>query len=198
MAFVELLGQGKFDTRQKKYLIDEGLKVGEATLLFGMALYARNGVFDHKYVSISADRLSFPPHPLAFRFYSRECSLILYVWFLILVSPMSIIHVCLFTVLFLSLFCIPVDENRINLSQGSELELGFTFSYPVLQKSINSGTLITWTKGFQAEGLVGNDPAAFLQNAFTRRGVPIRVGKESAFIVILLFVRWKDTAELVY
>ncbi|KAF9320419.1 hexokinase A [Podila horticola] len=116
VAFVELLGQGKFDTRQKKYLIDEGLKVGEATLLF------------------AASVVSF------------------------------------------------LDENRINLSQGSELELGFTFSYPVLQKSINSGTLITWTKGFQAEGLVGNDPAAFLQNAFTRRGVPIRV----------------DTAELVY
>ncbi|KAG0091257.1 glucokinase [Podila epicladia] len=68
-----------------------------------------------------------------------------------------------------------VDENGIRVSQGSELELGFTFSYPVLQKSINSGTLITWTKGFQAEGLVGNDPAAFLQSAFTRRGVPIRV-----------------------
>ncbi|KAG0097333.1 glucokinase [Podila epicladia] len=68
-----------------------------------------------------------------------------------------------------------LDENGIRVSQGSELELGFTFSYPVLQKSINSGTLITWTKGFQAEGLVGNDPAAFLQSAFTRRGVPIRV-----------------------
>ncbi|KAG0352010.1 glucokinase [Podila minutissima] len=55
VAFVELLGQGKFNARHKKYRIDEGLKVGEATLLF-------------------------------------------------------------------------VDENGIKVSQGSELELGFTFS----------------------------------------------------------------------
>lgn len=84
------------------------------------------------------------------------------------------------------------------MSQGSELELGFTFSYPVLQHSINSGTLITWTKGFQAEGLVGNDPAAFLQNAFSRRDVPIRVGKEVAFILNLLFGTPVNIAECVY
>ncbi|KAF9329048.1 glucokinase [Podila minutissima] len=34
VVFVELLGQGKFNARHKKYRIDEGLKVGEATLLF--------------------------------------------------------------------------------------------------------------------------------------------------------------------
>lgn len=73
----------------------------------------------------------------------------------------------------------------------SELELGFTFSYPVLQTSINSGTLITWTKGFQAGGLVGNDPAAFLQNAFTAREVPIRVGKEESRSAFLCFCFWK-------
>ncbi|KAG0021380.1 glucokinase [Podila clonocystis] len=112
VVFVELLGQGKFNVRQKKYRIDECLKVAEATLLFDFTV---------------ASVISF------------------------------------------------LNENGIKVSQGSELELGFTFSYPVLQKSINSGTLITWTKGFQAEGLVGNDPAAFLQSAFTRRGVPIRV-----------------------
>ncbi|KAF9389154.1 glucokinase [Podila verticillata] len=118
VVFVELLGQGKFNARQKKYRVDEGLKVGEATVLFDFA---------------AASVVSF------------------------------------------------LDENGIKVTQGSELELGFTFSYPVLQTSINSGTLITWTKGFQAGGLVKNDPAAFLQNAFTARGVPIRVGKESGF-----------------
>ncbi|KAI9240511.1 MAG: hexokinase-domain-containing protein [Podila humilis] len=112
VVFVELLGQGKFNARQKKYRVDEGLKVGEATVLFDFA---------------AASVVSF------------------------------------------------LDENGIKVTQGSELELGFTFSYPVLQTSINSGTLITWTKGFQAGGLVKNDPAAFLQNAFTARGVPIRV-----------------------
>lgn len=42
VVFVELLGQGKFNTRQKKYRVDEGLKVGEATVLFGEALYFSN------------------------------------------------------------------------------------------------------------------------------------------------------------
>lgn len=86
---------------------------------------------------------------------------------------------------------ISVDENGINVTPGSELELGFTFSYPVLQTSINSGTLITWTKGFQAGGLVNNDPAAFLQNAFTARGVPVRVGKKESRPAFLLFCSWK-------
>lgn len=53
MAFVELLGQGKFNARHKKYRIDEGLKVGEATLLFGTALFAPGmEVSDHEYASI--------------------------------------------------------------------------------------------------------------------------------------------------
>lgn len=39
VVLVELLGQGKFNTRQKKFQVDEGLKVGDATVLFGEALF---------------------------------------------------------------------------------------------------------------------------------------------------------------
>jgi hexokinase len=31
---------------------------------------------------------------------------------------------------------------------GTERELGFTFSFPVNQTSIDSGSLLKWTKGF--------------------------------------------------
>jgi Hexokinase len=44
------------------------------------------------------------------------------------------------------------DEFRI--PEGRQRELGFTFSFPVKQMSIASGTLIKWTKGFCIEETV--------------------------------------------
>jgi len=37
---------------------------------------------------------------------------------------------------------------------GRQRELGFTFSFPIMQTSINSGTLIRWTKGFSIDDTV--------------------------------------------
>ncbi|KAG0207467.1 glucokinase [Mortierella sp. GBA30] len=68
-----------------------------------------------------------------------------------------------------------VDEHAIVVPIGTELQLGFTFSFPVQQSGINSGTLISWTKGFICPHMVGKDPAAFLQDAFNRRNIPVRV-----------------------
>ncbi|KAG0056065.1 glucokinase [Gryganskiella cystojenkinii] len=68
-----------------------------------------------------------------------------------------------------------LDEHKIKVAPGTQIELGFTFSFPVLQTSINRGKLIKWTKGFSAAGMVGKDPVAFLQDAFTRRHIPVRV-----------------------
>ncbi|KAG0299171.1 glucokinase [Dissophora globulifera] len=99
---VVLEGQSQVKTLQKKYKIDEHLKVGEAKALF-------------------------------------------------------------------------VDEHSITASFETQIELGFTFSFPVLQTTINSGTLIAWTKGFNSPGVVDKDPAAYLQDAFRRRNVPVRV-----------------------
>jgi hypothetical protein len=73
-----------------------------------------------------------------------------------------------------------VDEHEIAVRSGTQIELGFTFSFPVLQTSINHGTLISWTKGFNARNMVGKDPVTFLQDAFNRRHIPVRVGKCSS------------------
>lgn len=54
-------------------------------------------------------------------------------------------------------------------------DLGFTFSHAVQQKSINSGTLVRWSKGFDINNVVGQDVCALLQEAFDTRGLPIRV-----------------------
>ncbi|KAL1559119.1 hexokinase A [Salvia divinorum] len=68
------------------------------------------------------------------------------------------------------------DEERIyEQPSGKERELGFTFSFPVMQNSINSGTLIRWTKGFSIDDAVGQDVVAELTKALKRKGVDMRV-----------------------
>jgi len=53
--------------------------------------------------------------------------------------------------------------------------VGFTFSFPVNQTALNSGTLMQWTKGFECAGVVGHDVAALLQEALRERGVEVVV-----------------------
>ncbi|KAF9541783.1 glucokinase [Mortierella hygrophila] len=65
--------------------------------------------------------------------------------------------------------------NDAVIPKWSQLELGFTFSFPVLQTSINSGTLIEWTKGYTCHGMVGKDPAKFLQQALLSRNLNVNV-----------------------
>ncbi|VDL62909.1 unnamed protein product [Hymenolepis diminuta] len=46
-------------------------------------------------------------------------------------------------------------------------DMGFTFSFPVKQTSINRGTLIRWTKGFSADDVVGKDVVEILNRAMS-------------------------------
>jgi hexokinase len=48
-------------------------------------------------------------------------------------------------------------------------DLAFTFSFPVSQRSIDSGTLICWTKGFAAGGVECEDVVALLSEALHRK-----------------------------
>ncbi len=51
----------------------------------------------------------------------------------------------------------------------TKLPLGFTFSFPVHQTSLISGTLIRWTKDFSAEGAVGVNVVGLLKEAFEKK-----------------------------
>ncbi|GLU22306.1 hypothetical protein SLE2022_383940 [Rubroshorea leprosula] len=51
------------------------------------------------------------------------------------------------------------------LTPGRKRELGFTFSFPVMQSSIAPGTLLWWTKGFSIDDIVGQDVVAELTKA---------------------------------
>ncbi|XP_001380610.1 hexokinase-1 isoform X2 [Monodelphis domestica] len=52
----------------------------------------------------------------------------------------------------------------------ARLPLGFTFSFPCHQTSLDGGTLVTWTKGFNASNCVGQDVPTLLRDAIKRRG----------------------------
>ncbi|XP_047409076.1 hexokinase HKDC1 isoform X1 [Sciurus carolinensis] len=53
--------------------------------------------------------------------------------------------------------------------KGARLPLGFTFSFPCRQMSIDKGTLIGWTKGFKATDCEGEDVVDMLREAIKRR-----------------------------
>ncbi|KAK5621228.1 putative hexokinase hkdc1 [Crenichthys baileyi] len=51
----------------------------------------------------------------------------------------------------------------------ARLPTGFTFSFPCEQSGIDTGTLVSWTKGFKATDCVGQDAVSMLREAIKRR-----------------------------
>uniref|UniRef100_A0A0E0DZ42 Phosphotransferase n=1 Tax=Oryza meridionalis TaxID=40149 RepID=A0A0E0DZ42_9ORYZ len=70
---------------------------------------------------------------------------------------------------------VKTEGEDFHLPEGRQRELGFTFSFPVHQTSISSGTLIKWTKGFSINGTVGEDVVAELSRAMERQGLDMKV-----------------------
>jgi len=54
--------------------------------------------------------------------------------------------------------------------QHERLPLGFTFSFPLVQLGLTKGLLVRWTKGFNCEGVVGEDVVQLLREAIQKRG----------------------------
>uniref|UniRef100_A0A3Q4BKQ7 hexokinase n=1 Tax=Mola mola TaxID=94237 RepID=A0A3Q4BKQ7_MOLML len=53
--------------------------------------------------------------------------------------------------------------------KNTPLPLGFTFSFPCRQTSLDAGILVTWTKGFKATDCEGEDVVGLLREAIKRR-----------------------------
>ncbi|VVA99738.1 unnamed protein product [Arabis nemorensis] len=70
---------------------------------------------------------------------------------------------------------VATEGEDFHLPAGRQRELGFTFSFPVWQTSLSSGTLIKWTKGFSIEEAVGQDVVGELNKAMERVGLDMRV-----------------------
>jgi hexokinase len=70
---------------------------------------------------------------------------------------------------------VATEGDKFQVFDGRQRELGFTFSFPVRQSSIASGTLIKWTKGFSIEDAVGQDVVAELTAAMDKQSLGMRV-----------------------
>jgi hexokinase len=60
-----------------------------------------------------------------------------------------------------------MDERQL---KGQNLPLGFTFSFPMTQRGLDVGILVSWTKSFNCSGVVGEDAVKMLNDAIHRRG----------------------------
>ncbi|XP_047053169.1 hexokinase-9-like [Lolium rigidum] len=70
---------------------------------------------------------------------------------------------------------VATEGEDCHVPEGTERELGFTFSFPVKQTSISSGTLIKWTKSFSIDEMVGKDIVFKLNEAIKRQGLVMKV-----------------------
>lgn len=68
-----------------------------------------------------------------------------------------------------------LKDSIESYSDSKRMKMGFTFSFPQKQTSINRGTLIRWTKGFDIEEAEGKDVALELQKEFDRRKLPVYI-----------------------
>ncbi|KAM2407503.1 hypothetical protein ACFX1X_026672 [Malus domestica] len=70
---------------------------------------------------------------------------------------------------------VATEGEGLHPAPGRQRELGFTFSFPVRQTSIASGTLIKWTKGFSIEDAVEQDVVGELTKSVEKIGLDLRV-----------------------
>lgn len=81
-------------------------------------------------------------------------------------------------------------------SDSSSIPLALTFSFPVEQTALDSGKLLTWTKGFSAKNAIGKDVVKLLQDAFDRKHIHVRcvalVNDVSIHISIILISPFRN------
>lgn len=62
-----------------------------------------------------------------------------------------------------------VETHHGDCSNMEKLPLGFTFSYPATQNYIDEGILQRWTKGFDIDGVEGENIVPMFEAALTQR-----------------------------
>lgn len=67
--------------------------------------------------------------------------------------------------------CIETFLRAHRVGPSEKRGLGFTFSFPVRQTGVASGTLIHWSKDFRSTGVIGRDVVACLSRALAKRGL---------------------------
>lgn len=77
------------------------------------------------------------------------------------------------------------ESEKFHPLEGRKREIGFTFSFPVKQTSIDSGILIKWTKGFAVSGTVSFFVCEYIWHLLFTINCPSHIlSKLSIYIVI--------------
>lgn len=64
--------------------------------------------------------------------------------------------------------CLAEFVKLQRIKSTSSLPLGFTFSFPMSQSTLDSGILVRWTKGFNCDGVVNQDVVKLLNDSIKR------------------------------
>ena len=66
---------------------------------------------------------------------------------------------------------VKISVKKFGIDPHKTVKAGFTFSFPMAQTGINTGTLVKWTKGFSVKGVINRDVIGLLREAFARKGL---------------------------
>lgn len=64
--------------------------------------------------------------------------------------------------------CVDDFAKQYKLADDEIYPMGFTFSFPMRQHSLDSGSLVTWTKSFNCPSMVGVDVVLKLQESLVK------------------------------
>jgi len=67
--------------------------------------------------------------------------------------------------------CIQHFCNKNSVSAETEISLGFTFSFPMVQHALHVGVLVNWTKSFNCPGVIGEDAVKLLNDSLAKLGL---------------------------
>jgi len=70
---------------------------------------------------------------------------------------------------------IDIFIKEYNIKTDNDINLGFTFSFPVQQTALNQGTILLWNKGFNCANSIGKDVVVLLSEALERRQLKVNV-----------------------
>jgi len=70
---------------------------------------------------------------------------------------------------------IAIFIKEYNITTDNDINLGFTFSFPVQQTALNQGTILLWNKGFNCANSIGKDVVTLLSEALARKQLKVNV-----------------------
>ncbi|RYP80330.1 hypothetical protein DL770_006277 [Monosporascus sp. CRB-9-2] len=74
-----------------------------------------------------------------------------------------------------------IETHHPDLPAGTKLPLGFTFSYPATQNYIDEGILQRWTKGFDIDGVEGQNVVPMMEKALNEKASHSRMSEDTKY-----------------